>query len=228
LPSDPPDVAGWQLVATLAPARETSGDFYNFIPLSNGQLGIMIAYVAGKGMGAALYMALSRTLIRTYAAEYPTRPDLVLTAANRRILVDTQAELFVTVFYGILDPATGTLTYGNAGHNPPYLLSAQHRDRVQVLHRTGMALGVFGEVTWKQETVQLVPGDVLLLYTDGVTETQDRQDVFFGVERLLEVAKASVGRSALQIQDTVLAQVHEFVGDAPQADDITLMVVIRE
>jgi len=228
LPSDPPDVAGWQLVATLAPARETSGDFYDFIPLSNGQLGIMIADVAGKGMGAALYMALSRTLIRTYAAEYPTRPDLVLTAANRRILIDTQAELFVTVFYGILDPATGTLTYGNAGHNPPYLLSAQHRDRVQALHRTGMALGVFEKVTWKQETVQLIPGDVLLLYTDGVTEAQDRQDVFFGVERLLEVAKASVGRSALQIQDTVLAQVHQFVGDSPQADDITLMVVIRE
>ena len=228
LPDDRPHIAGWQLTATLIPARETAGDFYDFVPLPNGRLGIVIADVADKGMGAALYMALSRTLIRTYAAEYHTRPDLVLGAANRRILSDARAGLFVTVFYGVLDPATGALTYCNAGHNPPYLLSAQNRETVHALRRTGMALGVVEDETWEQDAVQLAPGDVLLLYTDGITEAQDRQEAFFGEKRLLEVAQASLGCSAQDIQDALIVEVREFVGDAPQFDDVTLMVVVRD
>jgi serine phosphatase RsbU (regulator of sigma subunit)/DNA-binding NarL/FixJ family response regulator len=228
LPDEVPDVTGWQLVARLEPARETSGDFYDFIPLPNGRLGILIADVADKGMGAALYMALSRTLIRTYAAEYDTRPDLALGAANRRILMDTHADMFVTVFYGVLDPATGALTYCNAGHNPPYLLSAQSRGLVGSLDKTGLPLGVFEDATWTRGVVQLTPGDVLLLYTDGATEAQDRQGVFFGEKRLLEIAQANLGRSAQGIQDALSAEVREFVGDAPQADDITLMVLVRK
>jgi sigma-B regulation protein RsbU (phosphoserine phosphatase) len=179
-------------------------------------------------MGAALYMALSRTLIRTYAAEYDTRPDLALGAANRRILMDTHADMFVTVFYGVLDPATGTLTYCNAGHNPPYLLSAQSRGSVGSLDKTGLPLGVFEDTTWAQGVAQLAPGDVLLLYTDGVTEAQDRQGMFFGEKRLLEIAQANLGRSAQDIQDALIAEVGEFVGDAPQADDIALMVLVRK
>ena len=225
LPSDLPAVTGWQLAATLEPARETSGDFYDFIPLPEGRLGIVIADVSDKGMGAALYMALSQTLFRTYATEYHTRPELVLSIANRRILSDARAGLFVTVFYGILDPTTGTLTYCNAGHNPPYLLSAQNRDTVQTLRRTGMVLGVVEDATWKQETVRLAPGDVLLLYTDGVTDAEDEQGSFFGQERLLEMAQANLGHSAKDIQDALLAEVHEFMDDAPQFDDITLVIV---
>jgi serine phosphatase RsbU (regulator of sigma subunit) len=228
LPDRLPQVAGWQLTATLEPARETSGDFYDFIPLSGGLIGLLVADVTDKGMGAALFMALSRTLIRTYAAEFVARPDLALRAANQRILTDSHTDLFVTVFYGVLDPATGSLTYCNAGHNPPYLLSAHGTSTVQELGRTGMPLGIFEDTTWHQEVAQLSPGDVLVLYTDGIPEAQDRREAFFGQERLLETARANLGRPAQDLHDALIREVCKFVGDAPQFDDITLMVVARD
>jgi sigma-B regulation protein RsbU (phosphoserine phosphatase) len=229
LPSELPEIPGWQLVATLIPARETSGDFYDVIPLSNGRLGLVVADVTDKGTGAALYMALSRTLIRTYAVEYDLQPELAFNVAHQRILEDTKTSQFVTVFYGILDPTTGTLTYCNAGHNPPYLFCKNGDDVIQELDNTGPPLGLrmFKDMTWEQRTAQLAPGDVLVLYSDGVTEAQDDQEEFFDEERLLEVGQANLGRSAQQIQDTILAEVDRFVGDAPQVDDITLMVLAR-
>jgi sigma-B regulation protein RsbU (phosphoserine phosphatase) len=141
--------------------------------------------------------------------------------------MDTHARLFVTVFYGVLDPVTGTLTYCNAGHNPPYLLSARNGGAVQTLDTTGIPLGIFEDMTWEQRTVQLAPGDMLVLYTDGVTEAQNVQEAFFGKERLLEVARTNLGRPAQDVQEILIAEVHEFVGDAPQFDDITLMVIVR-
>ena len=228
LPNVLPDVPGWQLAVTLEPARQTSGDFYDVIPLPNGRLGILVADVADKGTGAALYMALSRTLIRTYAVEHHTRPDYALRVANSRILTDTHIDLFVTVFYGIIDPITGTLTYCNAGHNPPYLLSTQKDGAVQKLTRTGLPLGIFRGETWQPRTAQLAPGDTLLLYTDGVTEAQDGQAAFFGESRLLAALQAHWGRPAQEVQAALLREIHTFVGDAPQFDDITMMVVVRE
>jgi serine phosphatase RsbU (regulator of sigma subunit) len=227
LPHDLPHIPGWQLVATLKPAREVSGDFYDVISLPNGRFGILVADVSGKGMGAALYMALSRTLLRTYAIQYQARPDHVFSVANRRILMDTDAKMFVTVFYGILDPITGTLTYCNAGHNPPCLLNSQNESPVQELRRTGIPLGVFQGETWEHGVVQFAPGDVLVLYTDGVTDAQDEHETFFGEERLCETAQANLGRPAQDVQDGLIAAVQEFVGDAPQFDDITVMVVAR-
>ena len=227
LPDALPDVPGWQLAAMLEPARETSGDFYDVIPLPSGRLGVLIADVADKGMGAALYMALSRTLIRTYAVEHEDQPGLVLAAANRRIIADTRAGLFVTVFYGVLDPASGELTYSNAGHNPPYVLSARDGFPIEELNRTGVPLGILDGGTWKQGTTHIAPGDVLLMYTDGITEAQNAQESFFDEDRLREVVRANLGRSAREIQDSVIARVGAFVGDAPQFDDITLMVVLR-
>jgi len=227
LPDDLPQVPGWQLAATLKPARETSGDFYDVIPLPNRRLGIVIADVADKGVGAALYMALSRTLIRTYAVEHESKPELVLSTVNRRLLTDIHLNMFVTTFYGILDLAAGTLTYCNAGHNPPYLLSAQNGGTVHGLGRTGIALGIVKNTTWEQASVQLATGDMLLLYTDGITEAQDLQGQFFGDRRWLETVQANRGCSAQEIQDALIEEVHKFVGNAPQFDDIALMVVVR-
>jgi len=227
LPSELPPVPGWQMAVTLKPASQTSGDFYDVRLLPNGKLGILVADVVDKGVGAALYMALSWTLIRTYAAEYPTQPELVLSAANRRILMDTSAEQFVSVFYGIIDPTTGELTYCNAGHCPPYLLRTHNGGAVESLTRTGMVLGVQQDEKWEQASAQLAPGDVLVLYTDGITDAEDERGVFFGHERLLEMVQAKPGGSAQEIQDSLLTAVDSFVGNRVQFDDMALMVVMR-
>jgi serine phosphatase RsbU (regulator of sigma subunit) len=228
LPRELPSIPGWQLSVILKPSRETSGDFYDINLLPSGRLGILVADVVDKGAGAALYMALSWTLIRTYAGEYPTQPELVLDAVNRRILTDTRTDQFVTLFYGILDPATGTLVYANAGHCPPYLVSAQHTKVAQQLVRTGIPLGILEDRTWEQKTVQIVPGDVLLLYTDGITEARNEQGEFYGADRPLASMRTSLACPAREIRDAIIADVAEFVGDAPQLDDIALAVVVRE
>jgi sigma-B regulation protein RsbU (phosphoserine phosphatase) len=173
-------------------------------------------------------MVLSRTLIRTYSAQYHMRPDSVLSATNRRILMDIDTGQFVTAFYGILDPTTGTLTFCNAGHNPPYLFSTQGNDSVQALGRTGIPLGLFQDAEWEQRAVQLAHGDMLILYSDGLTDAEDAREEFFDQERLLEMAQANLGRSAQDVQDALMTQVLEFIGDAPQSDDITLTVVVRD
>jgi len=227
LPSAPPDLPGWQMVAALKPARETSGDFYDFIPLPGGRVGLVIADVTDKGMGAALYMALSRTLIRTYASGYPDRPDLALRAANERILADTGANLFITVFYGILDPSSGALTYCNAGHHPPYLLDAGAAGKIQSLPGRGIAMGIIENTDWGHTTVQIAPGAILLLYTDGVLDAQSPQKERFGNEQMLEIAQAGLGRTAQALQDDLLARLQHFIGEEPQFDDITLMTVMR-
>ena len=228
LPDVMPKIPGWQLAATLVPSRQTSGDFYDLIPLPQGRLAILVADVADKGMGAALLMVLSRTLIRNYALLSPDRPDLTLAATNRRILEDTDTNHFVTAFYGILDPTTGTITYCNAGHNPPLLLRADEGDDAQALTATGMALGVLAEAAWEQSTVRIAEGDLLVLYTDGITEAQNERDEFFGTHRLLEVVQAGGGRAAQDVLDAVLTAVHAFAGDTPQFDDVTLLVAVRQ
>ncbi len=205
LPTELPRLDGWQLAATLQPARETSGDFYDAFPLPNGKLGLLVADVSDKGMGAALYMALARTLLRTYAFEYHTRPDYVLRVANRRILTDTQAGLFVSVFYAVVDPFTSTLTYANAGHCPAFLLRPRNGGATESLKRTGMVLGVMEGVDWGQVSVPMGQGDKLVLYSDGVTDAQNAQDEFFGEERLRACIDSSTGQSAPELQETILA-----------------------
>lgn len=228
LPSELPVPAGWQITAALKPASQTSGDFYDAIPLPEGRLGLLVADVVDKGVGAALFMALSWILIRTYAMEHPTQPELVLSTVNHRVLAETQTDQFVTVFYGILDPAAGTLTYCNAGHPPPYLFGPRHGAAARPLNRTGMPLGAIETATWEQATVQIDPGDVLVLYSDGITDAENSQRVSFGHARLKATVRASLGRSAQEIQNALLTEIEQFASEALQVDDVALMVVVRD
>ncbi len=228
LPNEFPNIPGWQLAVSLEPAGGLSGDFFDLIPLSGGKLGLVIADVADKGLGAALYMALSRTLLRTYALEYPSRPDIVLSEANERILGDARANLFITAFYGVLDPAQGTLTYCNAGHNPPFLVSLDPDAEPLPLNATGMPIGIEKDAEWERETLQIKPGCTLILYTDGVIDAQNGDGAFFDDNLLLEAALENLDCSAYEMQANILNQLRSFVGATPQFDDITLMILSRE
>jgi len=228
LPEHAPAIPGWDIAAALESARETSGDFYDFIQMPGGNYGIVIADVTDKGMGAALFMALSDTLIRSYASRYPSLPALTMGVVNERILADTRGNMFVTAFYGVLEPDTGRLRYVNAGHPPPYLISTQRGKPFDRLRPTGMALGVAEKAHWQQKVIRLSPGDTLLLFTDGVTEANNPSGEFFGEHRLMEVVRSKTGAPARQIQQVVLDAVHRFVGDTPPQDDIALIVIRRK
>lgn len=228
LPPELEVAGGWQIAAVLKPAREMSGDFYDVIRLPNGSLGLLIADVVDKGVGAALFMSLSWILVRTYALEHPTHPRNVLTAVNGRLLAETGSGHFVTMFYSILDPATGRLAYCNAGHPPPLLFGARHGAEGRSLSRTGMALGVVETETWEQGTVELRQGDTLVLYSDGVTEAENEQAEAYGEDRLRANLRANLGRPAQETRDALLAGIRAFSGEALQSDDVTIMVVHRQ
>lgn len=228
LPNQIPDLPGWQLAVTLLPARATSGDFFDFVPLSDGRLGLLVADVADKGIGPALYMAMSRTLIRTYAMEFAAQPQAAIQATNKRLLQDARVNLFVTLFYGVLDPQTGILTYINAGHNPPYLLCFNEDGDAMPLEKTGIPIGIDKDTQWEQRSVQIKPGDVLLLYTDGITESQNDEGESFDEDSLVEIALSHYGQTANDIQASILDSLQNFVQDKPQSDDITLMVLSRD
>ncbi len=224
-----PVIPGWDIAATLEPARETSGDFYDFMPLTNRKLGMVVADVTDKGMGAALFMALTSTLFRTFATQFPTLPAVTLDTVSRRILSDTRGNMFVTAFYGVLEPYTGRLVYANAGHPPGFVISTQHgKETIETLRTTGMSLGVMEQANWKQRNTKLGPGDLLILYTDGVTEAENPQGVAFGEDRLIDAAYRKAGCPAREIQSALLDEVHRFVGNTPRQDDIALIVIRRE
>ncbi len=226
LPHEIQPVPGWDIAASLEPAREMAGDFYDIIPLSNGRLGLLIGDVADKGVGPALYMALTRTLVRTYASQYELEPEQVMKAANIRILQDAGDTIFVTAFYGVLDTNTGKLLYVNAGHNPPWILPEGNAE-LQSLRNTGMALGVDEMVEWKRGEVTLAPGSLLFLYTDGATDAQNMAEDFFGMEQLEQIVRVNFGNPSEQQRSRLVEQIGQFCGNAARFDDITLMFAQR-
>ncbi|MDD1683273.1 MAG: SpoIIE family protein phosphatase [Methanoregula sp.] len=229
LPDTISQIEGYDIAARSVMAKEVGGDFFDVIPLEviplgKGQLGIMIADVSGKGIPAALFMALSRIVVRVNATWYGRRPAAAIRDANTIISNDAKSGMFVTLFYGFLDAATSTLTYVNAGHNPPIHFHAADGTLTE-LSATGIAVGALPDAAYTQESVQLVPGDMLVLYTDGITEAENADLEMFGVERLEKTILASRGLSANELVRVILDAVRSFTGDHPQSDDITLMIV---
>ncbi|NPV77578.1 MAG: SpoIIE family protein phosphatase [Anaerolineae bacterium] len=229
LPEEPPIIPGWDIAARLEPARETSGDFYDFIPLTDHKWGVVVADVTDKGMGAALFMALSSTLIRTYASRFPTLPALTLRTVSERILSDTRGGMFVTSFFGVLEPLTGRFIYANAGHPPGYLIRPQRgKESIDRLRPTGMALGVTEQAQWRQKIARIAPGDLLVLYTDGITEAQNPGGKFFEEDHLLDVVLSNAHCSAARVLSALVNEVHGFVGPASRQDDIAIVVIRRQ
>jgi sigma-B regulation protein RsbU (phosphoserine phosphatase) len=224
IPLQTPDIAGWDFAARWKPARQVSGDFYDFVPAGQ-RLGIVIADVSDKGMPAALFMALSRSIIR--ASVTSTRsPAEDIGQANRLICADSADSMFVTLFYAQLDPEMGELVYVNAGHNPPLLYRA-NQDELIELTRTGMVLGLFEAVDFEQGTVQLNPADFILLYTDGVSEAMDAHNREFGKERLRRVLLENRQALAEDMAEALEQALTAFTGEAAPSDDITFVIVRR-
>ncbi|MBP1929757.1 sigma-B regulation protein RsbU (phosphoserine phosphatase) [Methanolinea mesophila] len=223
LPDAAPVLPGIDLQGFNLPAAEVGGDFYDFIPVGEEHWGLVIADVSGKGVPAALFMALSRTLIRASAAHNPD-PAESIREANRNIYLDSKTSMFVTLFYAILDPREKSLTFVNAGHNPP-LLFGTGNERITLLKAKGIALGVLDEIELESVEVNLKPGDIAVLYTDGVTEAANEQDEEYGVARLEKIVELSRHLSSRGIIDAVVQDVRAFAGNRPQFDDITLMVL---
>jgi sigma-B regulation protein RsbU (phosphoserine phosphatase) len=228
LPEELPVIEGWQFAVTLKPARETSGDFYDIRLLPNKNIGILIADVMDKGIGAALFMALCWFIIRNYAERYPKEPEKVLAAVNRRLMKEINLKQFLTVFYGELDLSTGELIYSNAGHPPPLLLTGKKRSTMKELNRTGIPLGLYSNEGWQRGVIKLIPGDVLTLYTDGISEGQNARGLFFGEGRLKKMLRRNKHSSAQTIMDSVMNDIQVFQGEMLQADDIALMILKRE
>lgn len=225
LPARPPRLPGYDIAAAWHAARLVGGDFYDMIPLPNQRLGLVIADVSDKGLAAALFMVLTRTIIRTMAIGKPT-PREAIERANDVIIADAQSDMFVTAFYGVLDTTDGSLSYVNAGHNPPLLY--HHADRtVSPLPEHGIALGILPNVEEPPARVELTCGDVLVMYTDGVTDALDQDEEEFGAARLNETVQENAEKSAQEITDEILRAVQEFAAGAPQFDDLTLLVVKR-
>jgi len=225
IPRHLPEVAGWEFAAFWQPAREVAGDFYDFIIDDSSRLGIVIADVSDKGVGAALFMALTRSIVRASAAT-SNPPDQCIIQANRLICADAANGMFVTLFYAQLDPATATLTYVNAGHNPPLLYHAQRNEWVE-LTRTGIALGIDDSLAFEQRAVQFDAGDFVVFYTDGITEATNAQNQEFGVELLRRVLMENCRGPATEIVAAVERALEEFTAGSAQFDDITLVVAKR-
>ena len=227
LPSTSPEVSGFEINGINIPARQVSGDYFDYIQVDSTHLGIVIADVSGKGVPASLIMAMCRSVLRSHASANPSAAD-VLRKVNRQLFPDMKEDMFISMAYLILDHATGQLTMARAGHDAPLLYTAATR-KVAKVNPPGMALGVdsgsvFDRLT-RNYTVHLNKDDCLVLYTDGVTEALDAQGAEFGMEKMIQTVLAAAPEGAPAIVKRLTDELRTFVGAQPQADDITLIVI---
>jgi serine phosphatase RsbU (regulator of sigma subunit)/anti-sigma regulatory factor (Ser/Thr protein kinase) len=222
LPQELPDLPGWQVGAYYGPAREVGGDFYDFIKLPDGLIGIVVGDVTDKGVPAALVMATTHSILRAEAPRL-VAPSEVLTRANELLVDEMPAHMFVTCLYAVLDPGTGVLRYANAGHNVPYVRTD---GGVTELRATGMPLGLLPGMAYEEKEATLAPGDTVLLHSDGLAEAHNSDREMFGFPRVAALTgEASDGEVLI---DRLLKELQEFTGPGlDQEDDITLVTLGR-
>ncbi len=236
-----PSVPGLLYAGACKPARGVGGDYYDFIDLEPGHLGMALGDVTGKGISAALLMASLQAMLRIHSEAHRDDPERLTSDINRHMCRAMEAERFASFFYGVFDSSTRSLTYVNAGHNPPMLFRPGYARRHSVgaqaatwesgapceiirLNPTGMVLGVLGDAVYRRETIALEPGDLLVVFTDGVTEAVNAGGDQYGEEALGAMVTSVLDRSPAAILDAIVEDVRRHAGEAPQADDITLIV----
>ena len=222
LPEELPNLSGWEFAAFYGPAREVGGDFYDFIKLPEGQLGIVVGDVTDKGVPAALVMATTHSILRAEAPRL-IAPSDVLTRVNELLVDEMPAHMFVTCLYAVLNPATGRLRYANAGHNVPYVSTEAG---VTELRATGMPLGLLPGMEYEEKEATLAPGEIVLLHSDGLAEAHNPEREMFGFPRVAALTgEASDGEVLI---DRLLKELQDFVGpEVEQEDDITLVTLGR-
>ena len=213
------------LAASMTPAKDVGGDFYDFFRIDDNHIGVVMADVSGKGIPAAIFMAVSRTLIRAIGMQGISPSDCIK-RSNDLLCKESVDCMFVTVFYAIYDVKTGELNYCNAGHNSPFVLHAD--GTVEMLPTsTNCMIGAINGLDFNEQTMQLGKGDILLTYTDGVNEAVNTAFEEYGDDRMENVLGEMTGKSCKEVIDGLLASVKAFAGEAPQSDDITLMALKR-
>ena len=215
-----PDEANFDIYASMVAAKEVGGDFYDFFLIDKHRLGFVIGDVSGKGVSAAIFMAVSRTLIRATALKGDSVSEC-MEYANNLLCKESVSSMFVTVFYGILNITTGEVDYVNAGHNPPFILSSNGINKVEMTD--GLALGVIDDFSFRSKKIQLKKGEQLLLYTDGVVEAFDIEETAYGEERFKDFLLSNRDLPIETLIKKSFTDVSDFVVDAPQSDDITLL-----
>ena len=218
-----PNRKDFEIYAHMITAKEVGGDFYDFYMLGDSTLAFMIADVSGKGIPAAMFMMQAKTIIKDLAESGLELPEVFATA-NKKLCENNDAGMFVTAWMGILDLKTGLLKFVNAGHNPPLVRQADG-EFVYLKARSGMVLAGMDGIKYRQNELQLTPGDQIFLYTDGVTEATDKNNQLYGEERLLETVNRNIVMDTRKMCEAVKADVDKFVGEAPQFDDITMLSV---
>jgi sigma-B regulation protein RsbU (phosphoserine phosphatase) len=229
LPEQLPQPPGWEIVAYFQPAREVAGDFYDAFTLSDGQVGLVIADVVDKGVGAALFMALFRSLIRFFGEQHHSSETSALDGiklANDYIIRNhSRSNMFATIFFGVLDPATGVLTYMNGGHNAPIVVNSAGEIKAR-LKPTGPAVGMLPDAVFGTHQVTLEPGDLLITFTDGVLDARNPAGQLFTEKRLLSLLQQPIP-SALTLLGGIEANLRAHIGTANQFDDITMLAARR-